>query len=213
MIRLVVVEDDPQMLMTLSRLFASADGILLVGAYETAEEALTQTAWHEVDVLLTDLDLPLLSGAQLIAVARGHAPNLLAVAHTIHEQRASLFEALRAGACGYLVKGVAAAELVESIHAIFGGKTPISPIVAGHLITQFRETDPASKSQPDDEDLTSRELEVLRSFTRGNTYDEIAQSMGISSHTVHSHIRNIYSKLHVNSRKQALRKALNRGYL
>lgn len=212
MIRLVVVEDDLGMLGVLGRLFAAADGIRLVGAYETAEAALEATDWQGVDVLLTDLDLPGLTGPQLITVARGQAPALLALAHTVHEQRENLFEALRAGASGYLVKGMPAPELVAAIHAIFGGETPVSPIVAGHLIEWFRKTDPASPSAPE-EDLTSRELEVLRSFTRGHTYDEIADLMGISRHTVHSHIRKIYSKLHINSRKQALREALSRGYM
>jgi two-component system NarL family response regulator len=212
MIRLVVVEDDPGMLAALRRLFATADGIHLTGAYETAEAALEATDWQVVDVLLSDLDLPGLTGPQLIAVARGQAPALLALAHTVHEQRDRLFEALRAGATGYLVKGMPAPELVASIRAIFDGETPVSPVVAGHLIAWFRKTDPAS-SAASEEDLTSRELEVLRCFTRGNTYDEIADLMGISRHTVHSHIRKIYSKLHVNSRKQALRQALSRGYL
>ena len=212
MIRLVVVEDDPGMLAALGRLFAAVDGIRLTGAYETAEAALEATDWQVVDVLLSDLDLPGVSGPQLIAVARGQAPALLALAHTVHEQRDSLFEALRAGASGYLVKGLPAPELVASIRAIFGGETPVSPSVAGHLIEWFRKTDPASSAAPAD-DLTSRELEVLRCFTRGNTYDEIADQMGISRHTVHSHIRKIYSKLHVNSRKQALRQALSRGYM
>lgn len=212
MIRLVVVEDDPEMLATLRWLFAAVDGIRLVGAYETAEAALEETDWQAVDVLLSDLDLPGLSGPQLIAVARGLAPGLLALAHTVHEQRNSLFEALRAGASGYLVKGMPALELVASIRAIFGGETPISQLVARHLIAWFREADAAARAAPE-EDLTSRELEVLRSFTRGSTYEEIADGMSISRHTVHSHIRKIYSKLHVNSRKQALRQALNRGYV
>ncbi len=212
MIRLVIVEDDPAMLAALGRLFAAADGIHLVGAYETAEAALQEVDWKEVDVLLTDLDLPGLTGPQLIAVARGQAPQLLALAHTVHEQRESLFQALRAGAYGYLVKGMPAPSLVEAIRAIFGGETPISPLVARHLIAQFHETEAAASAAPQ-EDLTSREREVLRSFTRGSTYDEIADAMGISRHTVHTHIRNIYGKLHVNSRKQALRQALSRGYL
>ncbi len=84
--------------------------------------------------------------------------------------------------------------------------------MARHLIAWFREADAAARAAPE-EDLTSRELEVLRSFTRGSTYEEIADGMSISRHTVHSHIRKIYSKLHVNSRKQALRQALNRGYV
>lgn len=211
MIRLVLVEDNSKTLATLCRVFESGDRIKLVGAYETAEDALRGTDWREVDVLLTDLDLPGLTGAQLIAVARGKSPELLALAHTVHEQREDLFQALRAGASGYLVKGTTAPVLLESIHAIFGGQTPISPAVAGHLTEYFRAVE--SSSTDWEEALTSREMEVLRLFTQGNTYEELAQHIGVSRHTVHSHVRNIYSKLQVNSRKQALRQALARGYI
>jgi DNA-binding NarL/FixJ family response regulator len=211
MIRLVIVEDDPTSLAALGRVFLSADDIKIIGAYLSAEEALRATDWREVDVLLTDLDLPRLTGPQLIAVARGNAPGLLAIAHTVHEERESLFEALRSGANGYLVKGTTVPVLLESIRAMIGGETPISSIVAGHLTTYFRNAETSSSAW--DELLTSREFEVLNLFTRGCTYDEIAQSIGISRHTVHSHVRNIYRKLQVNSRKQALKQALARGYI
>ncbi len=211
MIRLVVVEDDPRYLASLQLLLSSAQGISLTGAFESAEAALGAVDWNAVDVLLTDLDLPGLTGSQLIAVARGQGPSLLALAHTVHEQRESLFEALRAGAGGYIVKGSTGDALVDSIHAISRGETPISAIVASHLIEYFRHADAAS---PDwEEALTSRELEVLRLFTRGHTYDEIADLIGLSRHTVHSHVRNVYKKLQVNSRKQALQQALSRGYI
>jgi DNA-binding NarL/FixJ family response regulator len=211
MIRIVLVEDDAASLAALRLAFESVAGIWLAGAYQSAEEALRGTDWREVDVLLTDLDLPGLTGPQLIAVARGHAPELLALAHTVHESRDSLFEALRGGAGGYLVKGTTAAVLVESIRAIYGGETPISPVVARHLTEYFLKADSSSPTW--EEILTSREVTVLRLFTEGSTYDEIAQFMGISRHTVHSHVRNIYGKLEVNSRKQALKQALDRGYI
>jgi len=211
MIRLVVVEDDPRCLASLRQLLCSVQGISLNGAFASAEAALGAVDWDAVDVLLTDLDLPGLTGSQLIAVARGQSSGLLALAHTVHEQRESLFEALRAGAGGYVVKGSTGTDLIASIEAIRRGETPISPIVANHLIEYFRHADAAS---PDwEEALTSRELEVLRLFTRGHTYDEIADLIGLSRHTVHSHVRNVYKKLQVNSRKQALRQALSRGYI
>ena len=118
MIRLVVVEDDPRYLSSLRLLFSSAEGITQAGAFESAEAALTAVDWNSVDVLLSDLDLPGLTGSQLIAVAKGQSSDLLALAHTVHEQRENLFEALRAGAGGYIVKGSTGTALVDSIHAI-----------------------------------------------------------------------------------------------
>ncbi len=211
MIRLVLVEDDPQTLAALRKLFSTAEDFSLVGAHESAELALLETNWREVDVLLTDLDLPGLTGAQLIAVARGQAPELLALAHTMHENRVDLFAALRAGASGYLVKGTGGMDVIQSIHAMHQGETPISPAVARHLVAYFHAAE-QSQSATENE-LTGREHEVLRRFAEGSTYDEIAGAMGISYHTVHSHVRKIYEKLQVNSRKQAIRLALDRGYV
>lgn len=211
MTRIVLVDDNVDLLESLRRLVSGTEDFELVGAYATAEAALSEVDWSGVDVLLTDLGLPGLTGAQLIAVARGQAPAMLALAFTVHDNREHLFEALRAGASGYLVKGTPAPELLASIRAMRSGETPISPSVATYLVAHFRGI-PAG--QPAGEEcLTSREMEVLRLFTEGRTYNEISDSMGISPHTVHSHVKKIYGKLHINSRKQALRLALDRGYL
>ena len=209
MTRLVVVEDDPMTLAALRTLFSSAQEIELVGAYGSAEAALQATDWCAVDVLLTDLNLPGLSGDQLIAVALGHDPTLLALAHTIHEGRDELFAALRAGASGYLVKGTPAPQILQAIHGIVGGETPISPIVARHLVAHFHRPDSAAEAE---EAMTPREELVLQQFAHGQSYEQIAAALDISVHTVHSHIRKIYGKLHINSRKQALRLVRERGY-
>ena len=211
MIRLVVVEDDPMTLTALRTLFSSAQEIKLVGAYSSAEAALQATDWAAVDVLLTDLDLPGLNGDQLIAVALGHHPALLALAHTMHEGREELFAALRAGACGYLVKGTPAPQILQAIRGISGGETPISAVVARHLVANFHQADSTTAGEPE-EALTPREELVLQQFAHGQSYEQIAADMGISVHTVHSHIRKVYGKLHINSRKEALRLVRERGY-
>lgn len=211
MTRLVVVEDDPITLTALRKLFSSAQEIELVGAYGSAEAALQATDWAAVDVLLTDLDLPGLNGDQLIAVALGQHPGLLALAHTMHEGREELFAALRAGACGYLVKGTPAPQILQAIRGIIGGETPISAVVARHLVATFHQADSASAAEPE-EALTPREELVLQQFAHGQTYEQIAATLNISVHTVHSHIRKVYGKLRVNSRKEALRLVRERGY-
>ena len=209
MTRLVVVEDDPMTLTALRTLFSSAQEIKLVGAYSSAEAALQATDWATVDVLLTDLDLPGLNGDQLIAVALGQHPALLALAHTMHEGREELFAALRAGACGYLVKGTPAPQILQAIRGIIGGETPISAVVARHLVAKFHQAESAAEPE---EALTPREELVLQQFAHGQSYEQIAADMGISVHTVHSHIRKVYGKLHINSRKEALRLVRERGY-
>lgn len=212
MTRLIVVEDDPRTLSALRTLFSSAQEIELLGAYGSAEAALQATDWCDVDVLLTDLNLPGLSGDQLITVALGHQPELLALAHTIHEGRDELFAALRAGASGYLVKGTPAPQILQAIHGIVAGETPISPIVARHLVVNFHKADAATAAGLE-EAMTPREELVLQQFAHGQTYEQIAANLNISVHTVHSHIRKVYGKLRVNSRKEALRLVRERGYL
>jgi DNA-binding NarL/FixJ family response regulator len=112
---------------------------------------------------------------------------------------------------GYLVKGTPAPQILQAIRAIVGGETPISPSVARHLIANFYQADAATATDPEDA-MTPREELVLQKFAHGQTYEQIAAVMSISVHTVHSHIRKVYGKLHVNSRREALRLVRERGY-
>lgn len=209
MIRMVIVDDDAALLSRLREVLAGQRDLLVLGAYGSAYDAMLGTDWLRVDVLVTDLDMPETSGVALIAAALQRNPSLRAMAYTVHERRESLFAALRAGACGYLVKGTGADELCEAIRGLMRGESHISPAVARHLVLEFRSLAPGA---PEDE-LSSRERDILQSISEGMTYKEVAARFSLSLHTVHAHVRNIHAKLHAAGRAEAIRMARARGWI
>jgi len=212
MLHLAIVEDDPAHLAQLGRVLAHEPDFEVVGLYPSAEAALAGNDWTKVDVLLTDLELPGISGVGLIARVVQENPRVLLLAYTVHDQRDTVFAALRAGAFGYVVKGGTAEDLVEAIRRAVRGESPLSPPVARYLIDAFLSGFAQSESGRS-EDLTPRESELLRLVASGLIYKEIGERLGISHHTVHAHVRNIYEKLHAVDRPQALRRARVLGYL
>ncbi len=208
MIRVAIVEDDLRQLETLLRLFSAPSDMSVAGSYTSAEAALSEGDWSAVDLLVVDLDLPGMSGAQLIATLSASHPSLLCLAHTIHDDRASLFEALRSGACGYALKGTSGADLLKAVRDSSRGESPISPAIARYLIQELCST-PASGEKA----LSAREISLLRLAAEGLIYKEIGDRLGISAHTVHAHIKKIYTKLQAASRADAVLKARRLGYL
>ncbi len=208
-IRLVIVEDDEGLLDSLSRILAMQPDIAVVGSYVSTEEAMETTNWLAVDVMLVDLGLPGVSGVDLIATATFKNPRLHTLVHTIHDDRDSLFAALRAGAVGYLIKGMPVPETLEAVRAVAIGTPSLSPSVARFLIDEFR----SRSTAPPEETLSVREVELLHLSAQGLIYKEIGKRLSISAGTVHSHIKRIYRKLQVGSREQALRRAQALGYL
>lgn len=210
MIRLALVEDDRRLLDTLVSIFSTQPDFAVV-SFSCAEDALQKVDWAKIDVLLTDLDLPGDSGIQLIAAVANRNPAVIPLVHTVHDDRQTLFAALRAGAFGYVTKGCMATDLLAAVSGCVRGMSPISPAIARYLIEEFH---PAEK--PDlgaDRSLTARETQLLQLLAQGFIYKEIAAKLGISPHTVHGHVKKIYGKLHAVNRSEAMRKAAALGYL
>ena len=205
--KLCLVEDNVALLKSLSTRLARETDIRILGAYASAEEALAQGPWGEVDILLADIDLPGISGVELIRQIRVLHPAVIPMAFTICEDRATVFAALKAGAYGYILKGEAPQMLVESLRELAQGGSPMSPSIARQVI---RELHPAGE---DDNALTPRERAVLDLVAGGCLYKEIAESLGLSGHTVHTHIKRIYGKLHAHGRADAVHKAGEAGLL
>jgi two-component system NarL family response regulator len=208
-IRLVIVEDDLGLLASLTRIMAMQPDITVAGSYASTEEAMELADWQVVDVMLVDLSLPGVSGVDLIAAATFQNPRLHPLVHTVHDDRESLFAALRAGAAGYVIKGMPALETLDAVRAVSGGRPTLSPSVARFLIDEFRSR---GTTKPE-EALTPREIDLLTLSAGGLIYKEIGERLSISSGTVHSHIKRIYRKLQVVSREQALSRARTLGYL
>ena len=209
MIRLVIVDDDHQLLARMREAFMTQADLRLVGVHNSAYGAMKDTDWTQVDVLVTDLDMPQTSGIALIAAATQLNTSLVALAYTVHERRESLYAALRAGASGYVLKETDAHELCDAVRACARGESPISPPVARHLIREFKQVPDASSA----DSLSARETEILQALADGFLYKEVAARFQLSIHTVHNHVKNIHGKLHAASRQEAIRTARLHGYL
>ena len=209
MIRIAVVEDDPRLRENVVKLLQRRGDFEVVGSYANAEDALATHSWQAGDVLISDIDLPGMSGIELIARVKQVHPEILPLAFTIYEDRDTVFAALTAGAFGYIVKGCSAEWLETSIRELVRGGAPMSPSIARWLLDRFLQDSPPQEPAA----LSTREIGLLRLVAQGLIYKEIGEQLGISPHTVHTHIKNIYGKLHATDRSHALRRARMLGYL
>ncbi len=210
MLNLCIVEDN-RLLLDLLRAFLSKEtDILVTACHASAEEALAYDGWGTVDVLLADLGLPEMSGVSLISTLHSRHPSLSILVYTVHEDSASVIEAIRAGACGYLVKGSPPETLLASIREVFAGGSPMTPKIARYVLSQLQL---ATEPPPDSEALSLREIKILRLLESGASNKQVAADLGVSPHTIHTHIKNIYRKLQAHSRAEAVRKGLVRGLL
>jgi DNA-binding NarL/FixJ family response regulator len=215
-----IVEDDTMILENLTILLGGEPDIEVTGSFTNGEDALQ--ALHNIialeqinsktkpspDIILVDIGLPGISGIEFIQSAKTLIPDIEFMAYTVFEDKNNIFAAIKAGASGYILKGCTPRELVEALFNLHQGGAPMSPRIARALINEFR-----TDALPEQFLLTGREKEVLTHLEKGLTYKEIAEVCTISSHTVHSHIKNIYEKLHATSRKEALIKARKKGII
>lgn len=210
MIRVAVVEDDPIARAAIVARCRREPGFLAVGDWESADVADREADWRQVDAVVVDLDLPgSLSAIGLIRRAVAASRHILPIVHTVHDAREALFAAIHAGAVGYVLKGEVLDTLVSGIHDAVEGRAPVSPTVARYFVEAFRSEVPSAAVKP----LTERERELLGSLADGLTYAEVGARMGISRHTVHTHVKTIYDKLHARGRDQAVRTAKITGVL
>ncbi len=204
-ISVAIVEDQYEVREGLAVLINGTPGFKCAGNYRTMEDALLVLGKEPPDVLLTDLGLPLMSGQEGIRILKERHPNLPILALTVYNDEEDIFEALCAGASGYLLKNTSPARLLESIREVLDGGAPMSPEVARRVIRLFREISPPAKA---DYQLTPQETELLKLMVEGHNYKSAAAKLGITINTVSFHVRNIYAKLQVHSKSEAVAKAL-----
>lgn len=208
-----IVEDHRMLLENLRLLLQGEPDIQVTGAFASAEEAMKATDWSKTHILLADIDLPGMSGVELIRCVKQACPAVDAMAYTISEDRAVVMAAIRAGASGYLLKGSTPRILIESVRELHAGGAPMSPKIARKLIAELRLQDEAPGAGVPRIELTQRETDVVRLVEKGLSYGEISDALGISPHTVHSHIKHIYEKVHASSRGEMLVKARKLGVI
>jgi len=207
---LCIIEDHPDLLENLSVLFTRGAGVTLVGAFASAEAALEADLWSQCDILLVDIDLPGISGVEVIQKIRPLHTHLQIIVHTISDSRATVFAALKAGAIGYLLKGSSPRELLQSLEILGQGGSPMSPRIARKVILEMQAT---AEAPHVDHMLSERELQVLTGIARGQTYKELAMAINRSSHTIHAHIKSVYEKLQASNRAEAIQKARSLGVI
>jgi DNA-binding NarL/FixJ family response regulator len=206
-ITISLVEDNHQLRGTLARLLDCAEGFRCVSQYANAEDALAGLPKDKPDVVLMDINLPGMNGVECVRRLKQIAPEIAAVMLTAYEDTENIFNALAAGATGYLLKRAPRAELLDAIREVRRGGSPMTTHIARKVVQSFRKESPAAQTG---EALSAREQEVLDHLSHGFLYKEIAEKMGISYETVHTYIRRIYEKLQVRTRTEAVAKFLRR---
>jgi len=202
-IKISIVEDQPEMRESLVAWLGDAPGLRCVGAHATGEDALKKIPAENPDVVLMDINLTGMNGIQCVARLKASLPNTQVLMLTTYDEGDMIFDSLRAGANGYLLKNMPQAELVEAVQQVHNGGAPMSLQIARKVINHFHSN---KQPNPELEQLTSRELEILKLLAKGYMYKEIADQLSITMSTVRSHVCAVYDKLHVHSRSQAAKK-------
>ncbi len=200
-IRVAFVEDDTEARKIFASMVAEASGMECVGDFVSTETALEPVVKLAPDVVVCDVNLPGASGVECVRQLKLRLPTTQFMMLTVYDDSEYLFDALAAGACGYLLKRSADKELVPSIRAIYTGESPMSGSIARKVVQQFQRP---AKPVMEGCKLTPREQSVLEHLAKGYLYKEIADLLKISVPTVNSHVRGVYEKMHVQSRAQAV---------
>lgn len=206
----MIVEDNEIINKSLVTLINGAEGFTCIGSFFDCETMLTKIENLDPDVVLMDIQLRGMNGIQGVKKLREIDPELNVLMLTIHEENDLVFEALCAGASGYIIKKTHPLRLLESIEEAYEGGAPMSSNIARKVISFFQ---PGRKISADANLLTDRELEIIKELAKGKTYYAIALTFGISKDTVRFHIKKIYGKLHVHSQAEAVSEAMKKGIL
>jgi DNA-binding NarL/FixJ family response regulator len=202
-----IVEDNDKLRATLARVLNRAEGFRCLSQYANAEDALKDLPRVRPDVVLMDINLPGMNGVQCVRQFKALLPQIQVMMLTVYEDTENIFNALTAGASGYMLKRTSSKELLEAIQDVQRGGSPMTMHIARKVVQSFQHT--SSTAQPT-ENLSEREQQVLDCLSQGLMYKEIAEKLGISYETVHTYIRRIYEKLQVRTRTEAVAKFLRR---
>jgi len=203
--RVAIVEDHREFREYLTALVNGTPGLHCAGSFRSMEEMLARVAADVPDVALVDIGLPGMSGIEGIGILKGRYPQLHMLVLSVYDDDERIFEALCAGACGYLLKKTQPALLIEKLQEAVAGGAPMSPEVARKVIKLFREIHPPEQV---DYQLTPHEIRILKLLIEGHNYKTAAAELGVRPSTINFHLQNIYAKLQVHSKTEAVAKAL-----
>lgn len=203
--KIVIFEDNLGRQEALTLLLENQHDLKLAGVFENCENVVDQLKTLTPDLILMDIDMPFVNGIEGAKIVRQNFPTVSILMQTIFEDEESIFNAIQAGAHGYILKSATPLKLLEAIREVLEGGAPMSPLIAKKVVDVFRN----SRSNTDKRELqslTEKEMQILSFLAKGFSYKLIAEECGLSYHTVNSHIKNIYEKLHVNSALEAVSK-------
>ena len=212
-ITVCIVDDTKDIRMALEEIVSMADGFNLLGSFSSGEEALDKLPELHPKVVLMDINLGGISGIECVRQLKPKNPDILFMMCTVYEEDEKIFEALNAGANGYILKKTSPAKLLEAIHELYEGGAPMSSQIARKVVAEFRKKTAAEGNNPDNalaHVLSNREKEILEWLAKGMLYKEIASQLFISPETVRKHVYHIYEKLHVGNRIEAVNKYYGR---
>jgi DNA-binding NarL/FixJ family response regulator len=204
-IKVAIVEDRREIRDGLAMLINGTVGYTCVGAYRSMEETLDRIHYQLPDVALLDIGLPGMSGIEGLRILKERYPNIQLLILSVYDDDERIFDAMCAGAVGYLLKKTPPSKLLESLQEAVQGGAPMSPEVARRVISLFREVRPPERAVYD---LTPHEIRLLKLFVKGHNYKTAAKELSVTVHTISFHLRNIYEKLQVHSKSAAVAKAL-----
>lgn len=211
--RVLLVEDDEPVRTRFARILEGWDEGSLIAACGTLLDAMQVLGREPVDLLITDLRLPDGNGIEAIQRLKAVSPDAEAMVISVLADERTVLDAIEAGAAGYLHKDAYALDLLEAVNDLLAGRSPISSSIARLLVRRLASQEGNERPPSAPSNLTAREMDILINIARGLTYEEIAACLEISKHTVPVHVRNIYRKLSVNNRSQAVFEARERGIL
>jgi len=207
-IRVAIIEDERDLREGLRSMINFTEGFRCINDFRSMEDALRRIEITRTDLIITDIGLPQMSGIEGTRILRERFPDLPIIVFTVHDEDDKIFKALCAGANGYLLKNTEPASIIAALKEVIGGGAPMSPDVARRVVNLFRQFAPPEKSEIN---LTEQEKKILKMLTEGHHYKTAAYELGISFSTVAFHINNIYEKLQVHSKSEAVAKALREG--
>jgi RNA polymerase sigma factor (sigma-70 family) len=202
-----IVEDNRGTRESLTELLGRAPALRFMSAYPNGEDALSKIPGESPDVVLMDINLPKMNGIECVAQLKQQLPKTQVLMLTTYEEGDLIFDSLRKGASGYLLKNMPPSELIQAIEQVHAGGAPMSMQIARKVVTHFQQI---KMPQSEMDKLTKREQEILALLAKGYLYKEIADQLGISLSTVRAHLHTVYEKLHVQSRTEAVVKFLGR---
>jgi DNA-binding NarL/FixJ family response regulator len=205
MIKVAIIEDNNTLRKSLSQLFETTEGMGCVSSLSNLMNVVSEFRKTRPDIVLMDIGLPNISGIEGVKIVKDNFPEIQVLMFTVFDDDEKIFEAIKAGASGYLLKKSSPEEITEAVLSLYHGGAPMSAGIARKVIQSFQRGPAINK---EDFQLTTRENEILNSLVDGLSYKKLAEKYFISISTVRTHIQHIYEKLHVNSKAEAVAKTL-----